>query len=36
MSTGGPTTQHRDIVELEESEYSADGDPQSPWRGGKD
>lgn len=33
--TGDPAQQHRDIVELDESEYSTDGDPQSPWRGGK-
>jgi len=31
----GPAQHHPDIVELDESEYSADGDPQSPWRGGK-
>jgi hypothetical protein len=30
-----PAREHPDIVELDESEYSADGDPQSPWRGGK-
>ncbi len=27
--------QHRDIVELDESEYSGDVDPHSPWRNGK-
>jgi len=32
----GPTPRHRDIIELDESEYSTGGDRQSPWRGGKD
>lgn len=32
---GGSAQHHRDIVELDESEYSADADPNSPWRGGK-
>ena len=34
-SAQGPAPRHPDIVELDESEYSADGDPHSPWRGGK-
>ena len=34
-SGGSPAQQHPEIVELEKSEYSDDGDPHSPWRGGK-
>lgn len=29
------SVRHRDIVELDESEYSAEVDPHSPWRNGK-
>lgn len=34
--SGGPARRHPDIVELDESEYSAEADPHSPWRKGKD
>jgi len=33
--TASPAQRHPDIVELEKSEYSDDGDPHSPWRDGK-
>ena len=32
----GPAQRHPDVVELDESEYDADADPQSPWRDDKD
>ena len=34
--TASPAPPQADIVELEKSEYSGEGDRQSPWRGGKD
>lgn len=33
--TASPTQRHRDVIELDESEYSGDGDAQSPWRNGE-
>jgi len=35
-SAGGPAQNHGDILELDESEYSDDADPDSPWRAGRD
>ncbi|HSG95626.1 MAG TPA: FxsA family protein [Afifellaceae bacterium] len=34
-TAAGPGQNKRNIVELDETEYSADADPNSPWRTGK-
>ncbi len=35
-TAAGPAQGQRDIVDLDETEYSADANPDSPWRPGRD